>query len=117
LIICVCSAEEGSKFSFTHSYIAGRLGAVATDSVHVDFEKFATKNKSIDHMHVNDANPNQLITQLTINQTIKIFCVINRKSGLVAQCDYIDAYMTFAPFSSITLAAYIDSGNRNYAIL
>jgi hypothetical protein len=94
-----------SLFENAHSYVANQLEAVATNSILIDFELFA--NQSMEQMHVNDANPIELITQVTVNGD-QIFCVINRKTAL-AECDYIETNISITPKSKITLAAYIDS--------
>ncbi len=108
IIAQLCSLmylAQCSLFENAHSYVANQLEAVATNSILIDFELFA--NQSMEQMHVNDANPIELITQVTVNGD-QIFCVINRKTAL-AECDYIETNISITPKSKITLAAYIDS--------
>ncbi len=95
-----------NDLQYIRSYVTGRLELVETNSVIV--EAITPSLSTINRMHVNDANPVELIAQ---SDDAQKFCVINRQTT-IGKCYDIGDYLTRQQnVTTITLAAFIEAGN------
>jgi hypothetical protein len=95
-----------NDFIYIRSYAAGQLELVETNSAIV--EAITPSLLTIDRMHVNDANPVELIAQ---SDSAQNFWIINRQTT-IGKCYDIRDYLTRQQnVTTITIAAFIDAGN------